>query len=461
VAWWRRNKGGPPVPTELADRPVRNPSRLIVLIFMGVVAVGTLALRLPWTHESGVAIPWVDAFFTATSAVTVTGLTVLDTSTAWSTSGTVVILALIQIGGFGILSAGTLLLLFVTRRLGLNTRLLASGESKNLDLGDVRAVLKRIFGYSLAIEIVAAILLTARFAEHYGVEPLRAAWLGIFHSISAFNNAGFTLYGDSLMGFSDDPVFLLIMAVTIILGSIGFPVIFELLQAFRADQPRLSIHSRLTLHGTFILIIGGFLTFLAAEWRNPGTLGPMTAVNKLSNALFASISARTAGFNAIDYNEASQETFLTSNILMLIGGGSASTTGGMKVTTVAVLVLAFIAQIKRRTETVAYDRTISNETVLEAGALALSMVALTLVGTYLVLSLTGLGLSDSLFETVSAVGTSGTSMGFPADMPDPAKIVLSFLMLIGRLGPLTLGAALAFRSTARRYRLPESRPIIG
>jgi trk system potassium uptake protein len=440
---------------------VRNPSRLIVLSFLAVVAIGTLALQLPAMHAPGVDVTWTDAFFTATSAVTVTGLTVVDTASAWSTEGTVLILTLIQIGGFGILSAGTLLILFVTRRLGLNTRLLAAGASKNLDIGDVRTVLRRIFAYSVAIEMLAAALLTFRFIDRYDVEPLRAIWLGVFHAISAFNNAGFALFSDSLMGFSDDPVFLLIMAVTIILGSIGFPVIFELLQAFRADQPRLSIHSRLTIHGTALLIIGGFLTFIAAEWRNPGTLGPMTAVNKLSNALFASISARTAGFNAIDYNDASDETHLVSDILMLIGGGSASTSGGMKVTTVAVLVLAFVAQIKRRSETVAYDRTISNETVLEAGALALSMVFLALVGTYLMIAWSGEPLSAALFETTSAIGTSGLSMGLPGALPDPAKLVLAFLMLIGRLGPLTLGAALAFRSTARRYRLPESRPIIG
>lgn len=442
-------------------RPVQNPARSIVLVFLAVVAVGTALLALPVMHAEGTDVRLSDAFFTAVSAVTVTGLSVVDTATAWTTPGTVVILLLIQVGGFGILSAGTLLLLFVTRRLGINTRLLAAGESRNIDLGDVRTVLRRIMLYSLVIEATAAVLLAIRYIDHYGITIGEAAWRGTFHAISAFNNAGFTLYSDSLMHFSGDQVYLAIVGLTIVLGSIGFPVIFELVQAFRADHPRLSIHSRLTLHGTLVLIAFGFVSFLMAEWRNDSTLGPMGPIDRIGNALFASVSARTAGFNAVDYAEARPETWLSSNILMLIGGGSASTTGGIKVTTVAVLVLAFMAQIRRHTETVAYDRTISNETILEAGAIALSMVATALIGTFTVLALTQLDLAESLFESVSAIGTSGLSIGETAGMPVPAQMVLTLMMLIGRLGPLTLGAALAFRSTPRRFRLPESRPIIG
>lgn len=445
----------------LATKPLTNPWRIVVGAFLSVVAVGTVLLALPFMHSGKTQVEFIDAFFTSVSAVTVTGLLTVDTATSWSAAGHVVILALIQVGGFGILSAGTLILLVVSRRLGLSSRLLAQGESNSLSIGEVRGVLKRIFWYSIAIEVVVWLVLSLLFSQRYDYDTREALWFGAFHSISAFNNAGFALFPDSFMGFASDGWFLLTIMVAIFLGSIGFPVIFELVRAFRSDNPKLSIHTRLTLHGSFILIFVAFLGILFAELNNPATMGPMSTGTKLLNALFTSVSGRTAGFNTIDFTQVSDESSLLVSIMMLIGGGSASTAGGIKVTTIAVLFLAFLAQVRRDAETTAYDRTITSDTVLESGAIALSMVGLFLVGTFGLLFATDQSLTQVVFEAASATGTTGMSMGITSGLGNTGQIMLTLLMLIGRLGPLTLGAALAFRASKRRYRLPESRPFVG
>ncbi|MGH8829350.1 MAG: potassium transporter TrkG, partial [Jiangellaceae bacterium] len=272
---------------------------------------------------------FVDALFTATSSVCVTGLIVVDTPTYWTGFGQAVILALIQIGGFGIMTGASLLILLMTRRLGLRSRLTAAAETKNLGIGDVKSVLLGVARVSIAIELATALLLTLRFALGYDESVPRAIYLGVFHAVSAFNNAGFALFSDNLIGFVTDPWICLPIAVAVILGGIGFPVVLELRRQFRRPR-RWSLHTKLTLSTSVVLLVAGTLFTLASEWANASTLGSLGAGGKLLAAFFHAVVVRTAGFNTVDIAAMSDGTLLGTDVMMFIGGGSAGTAGGIK-----------------------------------------------------------------------------------------------------------------------------------
>ena len=284
------------------------------------------------------------ALFTATSAVCVTGLTVVDTATYWSPFGQAAILALIQIGGFGVMTLASLLGLVISRRLGLGSRVLAARETKGA-MGDVRAVLTGVAIISLTVETVTALILTVRFATAYDNPWPTSLWRGVFHSVSAFNNAGFALFSDNLIGFATDPWICLPIAVAVIIGGLGFPVILELVRRYREPR-RWSVHTRLTLIMTAILLVGGTLFVTAAEWGNPATLGALDPAGRTLAGFFQAVMPRTAGFNSVDPGDMNTGTLLGVDVLMFIGGGSASTAGGIKVGTFAVLLLVIIAELR-------------------------------------------------------------------------------------------------------------------
>ncbi|MBA3618139.1 MAG: TrkH family potassium uptake protein, partial [Acidothermales bacterium] len=273
-----------------------HPAQAVVLGFASAVAAGTLLLLLPISRAGDGGATVLEALFTAVSAVCVTGLIVVDTPTYWSGFGQVVILALIQVGGFGIMTLASLLGLLISHRLGLRTRLTTAAETKSLGLGDVRTVIVGVAKVSLLIEGATAIILAARLAIGYDEPVPRALWLGVFHSVSAFNNAGFALYSDNLIRFVTDPWVSLPIAAAVILGGIGFPVLFELQRNLRRPS-RWTIHTKITLLGTAVLLVGGSAFVLTAEWSNPGTLGPLGVPGKLLAGFFQGVMPRTAGFN--------------------------------------------------------------------------------------------------------------------------------------------------------------------
>ena len=431
----------------------------MVTAFFTAGAVGTLLLMMPASRAGEGSAPLVTAIFTATSAVCVTGLTTVDTATYWSTTGQAVILALIQVGGFGIMTLASLIALFLSRRMGLRTRLTAAAETKSVGLGDVRRVLRGVFVVTVVVESAVAVLLTWRFRTTYDDSWGAATWHGVFHAISAFNNAGFALFSDNLMGFLTDGFVLMPISVAVVVGGVGFPVIVEVM---RNRRPRTwSLHTRLTLVMTAALLVGGTAFITMTEWGNPGTLGPLGPGGKLLGGWFHAVQPRTAGFNAWDYGAVTDETLLGTIMLMFVGGGSAGTAGGLKVTTFIVLFFVIVAEVRGDDDVIAFDRRIDHRVVRQATTVALLGVAAVVGGTMLLTELTDLPFQDVLFETTSAFATVGLSTGITPQIGEAGQLVLVGLMFLGRLGPITLVSALALRERNRRYRYPEGAPLIG
>ena len=484
----------------------RSPTRTITVSFAVLCGVGALLLMLPVMRAgAGSASPGV-ALFTAVSATCVTGLAVVDTSSYWSITGQVTILVLIQVGGFGIQALGTLWILLLNRKLGTSSRLAAQAETGLLTQGDVRRVLLGLAVITVTVEALVAVLLTLRFWTHYDMSLAKALWEGTFHSISAFNNAGFALAADSLMSFGRDPLILGPIALAIVIGGLGFLVVIEIFRrttAARAlrPQPRrtpmtpeqvvargrelarrsryrlgafhperfgfanpipMSLHTRLMLIGTAALIAGGTAVFAVFEWANPATLAPLPWWQKAIQSLFSGgITPRTAGFNTVDYSTVLPETRLLTDALMFIGGGSGSTAGGIKVTTLMVLLVAARAEIRGHQDVNVLDRRIPTTTVRVAIAVTMVSLGAVLVGTMSLLGLTRLTLDQALFESISALATVGLSANVTPGLSEPAQLLMVALMFLGRVGPLTLASSLTLRSTSRYYRLPEGRPMIG
>ncbi|WP_460955645.1 TrkH family potassium uptake protein [Parasphingorhabdus pacifica] len=439
----------------------KHPARVVVAGFGLAVLIGTLLLMLPIASESGAATGLVAAVFTATSAVCVTGLIVVDTPAYWSTFGELVVLGLIQIGGFGIMTLASLLGLLVTRRLRLRMQRSAQTETKSFGLGEVRRVIAGVIVLSVVVEALTAIALSVRFAIGYGEEAGRAAYLGVFHAVSAFNNAGFALYSDSLVRYATDPWISVPVLVAFVLGGLGFPVLFELGRHLRRQGRRWSLHARITLitYGTLVGV--GAVAVLGLEWTNPDTLGPLSVGGKLLAGTFQGLTPRTAGFNTVEVGDMHSATLLVTEVLMFIGGGSAGTAGGIKVTTFALLAFVILTEARAEPHVHIMGRKIPVLVHRQALTVVLLGVGMVFVATLTLLVLSPFGLDAVLFESVSAFGTVGLSTGITTELPASAQLVLVVLMFTGRIGPITLASALALRERGRRYDLPEERPIVG
>ncbi len=438
-----------------------HPSRAIVAGFGTAVLIGTLLLMLPIASESRTATGLITALFTATAAVCITGLAVVDTGGHWSTFGEVVIVFLMQIGGLGIMTLASLLGLLVSRRIGLRMQISAQRETKSLGLGDVRAVVAGVIKLSLAFELVTAIILTGRLMIGYDHGFGAAAYSGVFHAVSAFNNGGLSLYSDSMTRFVSDPWISLTVTIAVIAGSLGFPVLFELGRRIRGGPLRWSMHTKITLLTTGVLLLVGFVFLTAAEWDNPATMGPLSVTTKLLAGFFAAVMPRSGGLNSLDIGEMTSPSLLVQDVLMFIGGGSASTAGGIKVTTFALLAFVIYAEIRGEPTVHVMGRRLEASVQRQALTIALISVALVMTTTLVLLSITPFTLEEVLFETISAVATVGLSTGITPELPPLAQVLLSLLMFIGRLGPVTLATALALRERPRRYELPAERPIVG
>lgn len=441
----------------------RRPGQIVTLGFLATIAVGTLLLSLPIAATAGRAT-FVEALFTATSATCVTGLVVTDTPVFWTGFGEAVIAVLIQIGGLGVMTLASLLGILLTRRLDLSSRLVAAASTRSVGLGDVRGVLRRVLKIALVVEGACAAVLIGRFLVGYEMPLGTAVWNGVFHAVSAYNNAGFALFSDSLMGFVGDPWVTLPINGAVILGGIGLPVIAEVLRAVRARRRprRWSVHTRITLWMTGVLLLGATLFFLVTEWDNPATIGPLGLGEKVLAAFTQGVMPRTAGFNSLDTSQMHDETWLGTIILMFVGAGSGGTAGGIKVTTFAVLAVVIWSELRGEPDANAFDRRIAPATQRQALTVALLGVAIIIVPTLWITATTPrTAVAEILFEVTSAFTTTGLSTGITADLAWFNQLVLVPLMFVGRLGPITLGAALALRDRQRLYRMPESAPIIG
>jgi len=439
---------------------LRDPIRLIPLLFAGAIIVGTILLSLPFATNEGVGAPLLTALFTSTSAVAVTGLIVVDTPTYWSGFGQGVILLLFQIGGFGIMTAATLFGLMAGRGVSLRERMATQVERNRLETGDALSALKLIFAITVTVEAVVAIILTARLIAFYDAPPLNALWNGVFHSVSAFNNAGFSTYSDSVMGFQSDPLFLGPIMFAVVLTALGFPVMQDL-RANHFSWRRWSLHTKITVLGTGALLAFGFIAILAMEWDNPATLGPMGWGSKILNAAFHSVMPRTAGFNSLDVGAFHDETIMANFFLMFIGGGSAGTAGGIKVTTFFVLFAIVLSEVMGRKDAGLFQRRFGHDIERQALSVTVMSAALIFASTTYIASITPIPLDDILFETISAFSTVGLSTGITGDLPPSAQLVIVMLMFVGRVGTITVATALALGGRDRPYRYPQENPIVG
>ncbi|RIK13245.1 MAG: ATPase [Acidobacteria bacterium] len=387
----------------LAARATLTPVRVVALSFAAAIAVGTAALLTPAARRPDATASVVDALFTATSAMCLTGLVVVDTPTHWSGFGQGVILALIQAGGFGIMTMASLVGLLLANRIGLKARLNTAAEARASGLGDVRSVVVGVVRMSVLIEAVTA--------------------------------------------------------VAVILGGIGFPVLFEVTRHLRGRSTRWSLHTRLTVTVTAVLLVVGPALVLILEWTR--TLQHYHFGQKLLVATFQGVMPRTAGFNSVDYAQVDDATLLVTDVLMFIGGGSGGTAGGIKVTTFVLLLFVIAAEARGERSVTVFDRRIDTRVQRQALSVALIGVGLVAVPTIVLLAGTGFDLDVLLFEVTSAFATVGLSTGITAQLPAWGQLVLVLLMYLGRIGSITLVSALAARERGRRYELPTERPFIG
>lgn len=445
-----------------------HPTQIVVLAFGVAVLVGTTLLMIPIATAPGNQTDIITALFTAVSAVCLTGLAVVETGTHWSPFGHFVIMVLIQLGGLGIVSFATVLGLLVSGRISLRDRLNTLSEAKIVGADNLPQLLRVILLVYFGFEAVLAGWLAQRLHFEYGESWPDAIWHGIFHAISSFNNAGFSLYRNSMMGFNQDFLFIAPVMLAVIVGGLGFPVLIELHERlWRINiQPngkprRFSLHTRLTLAATFVLLLAGSVFIGALEWNNPNTLGSLGLWDKIVNTVFAAVMPRTAGYNSVDISQMDPATWMGIDLLMFIGGGSASTAGGIKVTTMAVLFFIIYTEIRGETAVNVGNRRLPRSIQRQALTLvALSTMAI-LFTTLFFAATTEFSLDQLLFEVTSAIATVGLSTGITADLPDFAKIWLSVLMFVGKLGPVVVASALALRVTKRHYELPKERPLLG
>lgn len=436
-----------------------SPPRLALVVFAVVIAAFTALLMMPFATADGRPAALHEALFVATSAVSVTGLTPVNTAEHWSPAGHVIILAGIQIGGIGILTLASLVAISVTHHLGVRTRLFAQEGISTGSLGEVGVLIRTVVICSALGQTALAAVLIPRIAALEG--SLGAGlWHGTFYAVSAFNNAGFVSHSHGLADLNHDPIVMWTLMVGVFFGSLGFPVLLVLWR-HRWHVRRWSIHTKLTLEVTTAFLVLGAAGYAALEWQHSSTLGGLPVWQKIQQALFESVMMRSGGFSTSADGAEESATMLLTNALMFVGGGSASTAGGIKVTTFAVILLAFIAEARGHQESTAHGRTIGAQAVRVAVSVVALGATFVLVSTMSLILITGEDLERPLFESISAFATCGLSSGLTADLPPSGLYVLSGLMFAGRVGIMTFAAALTLRHTHVRLRYPEGRPIIG
>lgn len=440
-----------------------SPTQIIAVVFAGIILAGALLLSLPAASRSGESCGFFPALFTATSATCVTGLVLFDTWTQWSAFGQGVILAMIELGGLGFMSVASLVVFAFRRKVGLKQRMvMAQALSLNEMEGVVRLQKWVIFG-SLGIQLLGAAVLFLRFLPQFGFS--RSLWWGIFHSVSAFCNAGFDVVGSEAPGasmsfFNQDAVVCVTLMLLVVIGGLGFFVWEEVarIRSFR----KYSVYTKLVLLTSCVLILGGAVLFCLLEWNNPATFGDMPVGQKILNGLFQSVTVRTAGFASVDQGALTDASKGVSMLLMFIGGSSGSTAGGMKTVTVVVLLLFLWSRARGRQTVCVFKHTIPNDKVLDAVTITAIMVLLGLFGAVFISAFSPLGFTDSLYETVSALATVGLSAGGTAKLGILPQILIVIYMYFGRVGVLTISLGFLMGNRAEeRFRYANTNLLIG
>jgi len=449
-------------PNKNYDSLKLNPSHFLILWFGITILTGATLLNLPFASVDGNSIGFIDALFTSASAVCVTGLIVVNTAAHWTLFGKIVILILIQIGGLGIMTMATLIAFLLGKRITLKDRLLIREELNVTTLQGIVLLTKRVLIMTIGIEAVGAIFLSLTFTKELGM--IKGIWFSIFHAISAFCNAGFDITGNSLVDYTGDVVVSVTVMMLIILGGIGFYVFMEVLRERRFRY--FSLHTKLVLIITFILIVSGALLVLIMEYNNPQTLGALNIKDKIMASFFQSITPRTAGFNTIDTAGLGYGTSLLIIIFMFVGGSPGSTAGGIKTTTTGIIIISTYRLIMGYEDIEVLKKRIDAKTTVRALSVATISILLVSLIT-IILSITeintGFAFHDILFEVTSAFGTVGLSRGLTPNLSNIGRILITFTMFIGRIGPLTIAFAIAQGQDRNKgnYRYPIGKILVG
>jgi trk system potassium uptake protein len=435
--------------------------RSIFLGYILIIFFGAIILSLPICHIG--QLKFIDALFTAASATSVTGLIVTSTSENFTFLGEFIILSLIQMGGIGYMSLVIIFFIFIKQKLNIDEKR-AMKQSMDLPNLHVGGFAKRILFFVLFIEFIGAIILTIQFLDKY--EFADALWFGIFHSISAFNNAGFSLFTDGLMGYKSDAISLITICFLIILGGLGYFVLIEIYEN-RKFSKRFTIHTRIMIYGTIILILAGMALFLSIEWNNPKTFGELSFYDKILNAFFLSVNFRTAGFNSIDLSSLKDSSLFFSTLFMMTGAGQGSTAGGMKITTVAILVITVVYILKQSNqEPSIFKRRIEQKVINKALAIIISSSFFVLFAVLILVETQNFPFIKILFEVVSAFGTVGVSTGngdilsLSQQFDTFGKSIIIILMIAGRLGVFAFGLILVGKAKTKHFKYPVGKIII-
>ncbi|MBH5318278.1 Ktr system potassium transporter B [Paenibacillus sp. GSMTC-2017] len=435
-----------------------NPHQLTAIGFAIIILIGGLLLALPISSTSGASIGILDALFTSTSAVCVTGLVVLDTGQDFTLFGQLIIMLLIQIGGMGFMTYGVIIALILGKRIGLKQRVFLQESTKSSSIQGLVKLVLSIFFITLTFEAVGALILWLRWIPDLGLG--QAAYYAVFHSVSSFNNAGFGLWSDSLVRYVGDPIVNIVISMLYIAGGIGFMVIVDIYRKRRWSK--FALHTKIVLLISTLLSVGGFIIIFILELFNPAVFGHLTLSEQLWAAYFQSTTTRTAGFNSIDLAGMLTASQFLMVFLMFIGASSGSTGGGIKTNTFMVLLVAMYSNIRGRSQVHIFKRKISNELVLSALSVIMISLSLVLVVSF-ILTITepGQQFIDLLFEATSAFATVGMSLGITPELSPVGKAIIIFTMFAGRLGPLTLAFALANKQRDSKIGYPEEKVLIG
>ena len=446
-----------------ALQPKLSPTQTIALVFAGIILAGALLLMLPAASRSGEGCDFLSALFTATSATCVTGLVLFDTWTQWSLFGQIVILCMIELGGLGFMSVASLVVFLLRKKVGLRQRMVMAQALSLNEMDGVVKLQKWVLVGSLSIQLAGALILFFRFLPEYGVAT--AAWWGIFHSVSAFCNAGFDIFGSvapgaSLITFQSDFVVCITLILLISVGGLGFFVWEEVIRV--RSFKKLSVYTRLVLISSTVLTVGGAALILLLEWNNPCTLGPMSVPVKLLNGFFQSVTLRTAGFVSVDQALLTDAGKGVSMLLMIIGGSSGSTAGGVKTVTMVVLLLFIWARCRGKNSVTVFRKTIPEDKVTDAATIVFIVMALAVFGAIFVSATSAVSFTDSLYETVSALATVGLTAGATGKLSLAAKILIIIYMYFGRVGVLTLSLGFLMGNKAQeRFRYAYTNLLIG
>ena len=434
-------------------------SRKLILGFMLAILCGTFLLMLPCSSTGGKSLRFLTSLFTITSAVCVTGLSVIDVGKELSFCGQIILLIFIQLGGLGIMTFSSFILLLVGKKITYEERELLKEERNLENNGGILGFLKKIILTVVTIEVIGAIFLFLKFKEDMPLS--KAIYYGIFHSISAFCNAGFSLFSNNLESYNNSFIVIMTIAYLIIIGGIGFTVIDSIIRAVRKKIKRFDLTSKVAILISFILVITGTMLFFVLEYNNPGTIGNMSFSQKLLSSFFQSVTTRTAGFNSVPFDHLRRGTIFLFCILMFIGASPGSTGGGIKTTTVGVIIFYVISVVKKKQNVVIFNRRIGWE--LLNRAIVILVLALCYVGiiTFIILSIENFTLEETMFEVTSAFGTTGLSLGITKDLGTFSRILIICTMFLGRLGPMTFALAFGGTNKIEKIQFPKENILVG